>query len=209
MSATKPYHRIGTVGRFKPLHNGGVALLEALCDQAEEVIIGIGSCNKYDHRNPFTAEETKEMIDAFLKTSFSNYSFRFIPDYGHLPQYKDGQRWKDEIKVQFGDIDLFVSGDQYVLKLLQDVYSVQESYLLVPEEKRIPCRGTHVRREMAKGDGWKPFVPLEVAKYLEEHKLIARFRKEFGLETIAEILQQPDALHSENAEEEYRHVREG
>lgn len=53
---------VGFIGRFKPLHNGAALALETLCEQADKVKIGIGSVNKYNLRNPFTAEESQEMI---------------------------------------------------------------------------------------------------------------------------------------------------
>jgi hypothetical protein len=38
---------------------------------------------------------------------------------------------------------------------------------------------------MAEGDGWQEMVPAAVAEYLIQNKLDQRFRKEFGLETLA------------------------
>lgn len=55
----KKFRKLGAIGRFKPLHLGAAAMLEALCENAEEVVIGIGSSNKYNLRNPFTAEESR------------------------------------------------------------------------------------------------------------------------------------------------------
>lgn len=59
-------------------------MLEAICRLATGAIIGIGSSNKYDHRNPFTAEETEKMIQAYLAPRFSNFKIIRIPDFGHL-----------------------------------------------------------------------------------------------------------------------------
>ena len=52
----------GIVARFKPVHKGHAAVLEALCERSEHVYIGIGSSNRYNLRNPFTKEEMDEAL---------------------------------------------------------------------------------------------------------------------------------------------------
>ena len=62
----KQLGRVGLVGRFKPLHIGGFNLLDEACKKSDYVIIGIGSVNKYNSRNPFTPVETRQMIQRAL-----------------------------------------------------------------------------------------------------------------------------------------------
>ena len=50
------------VARWKPVHLGHAAVLRALCDRGEQALIGVGSANRYDARNPFTVAETREML---------------------------------------------------------------------------------------------------------------------------------------------------
>ena len=59
---TDRFDRIGMVARWRPVHRGHVPVLRALCDRAAQALIGIGSSNRYDLRNPFTLEETINMI---------------------------------------------------------------------------------------------------------------------------------------------------
>jgi len=178
---------VGLIGRWKPLHNAGAVILETLCEKAEHVIIGIGSCNKYNLRNPFTAEESKEMIDAVLGRKYSNYSFVFIPDFAHIPEYRDGKKWKQYLIEQYGKLDCFVSGNEYVYELLKDDYNVIHPAELIPPEKQIKLKATQVRVEIAKNGNWKSLVPEPVVEYLEKNKLVARFRKEFGLAALASL----------------------
>jgi hypothetical protein len=42
-----------------------------------------------------------------------------------------------------------------------------------------------VRQAMAEGDGWQEMVPSAVADYLTQNQLDQRFRREFGLQTLA------------------------
>src|SRR3989338_5507191 len=131
----KELGKTGIVGRFKPLHNGGAIMLDNVCEKAEHVVIGIGSCNKYNLRNPFTAEESRDMIDAYLNPKFKNYEFIFIPDYGHLLEYQDGQMWRKHITENYGALDSFVSGNEYVAKLLENDYITIHPGDITPRER--------------------------------------------------------------------------
>lgn len=200
-------NRVGLIGRFKPLHNGAILMLEAAFENANEVVIGIGSSNKYNLRNPFTAKETKEMLSVYLTKRYNNYKIIEIPDFAHIPEYKDGQKWCSYIKENFGELDAFITGNDYVAKLLKNYYKIIEPWHLIPKEKWIPLRATGVRIEIARYGPWKSLVPAEVAEYLEKNNLVKRFRQEFGLECLAKLIETNYTNH-ENAEEEMLHTTE-
>ncbi len=198
---------LGFVGRFKPLHNGGLVVLEELCKKADELLIGIGSCNKYNLRNPFTAEESAEMIDLALSQRFSNYRVIQIPDFAQIPEYRDGQKWKQYVLEKFGGLAYFVSSNEFVRALLQDSYKIIHPAELIPKEKLQKIKSTQVRVEMARFGNWKDLVPEKVAKYLEENGIVERFRKEFGLQTLA-LLSEYDDCNKESLEDEKNHPQE-
>ena len=201
--------RVGTIARFKPLHMGAQLMLETICSQAGEVIIGIGSSNKYDVRNPFTAEETEEMIRRAL-SGYDNYSVVHVPDFAHLgPEYQDGQAWRKNVLRLFGELNYFIVENGYVKKLLEEDYKIARPSSLIPKESQIMVSGTMVRVEMAKNGDWKSLVSKEVADYLTEpgkagsyENLVDRFRKEFGLETLASMA--TEGIYARDAETEYR-----
>jgi nicotinamide-nucleotide adenylyltransferase len=203
----KKFNRLGIIGRWKPLHHGGAVLLEALCEKSEQVVIGIGSTNKYNARNPWTAEESKAMIESYLSPKFSNYEVLSIPDFAHDPEYRDGQKWRQHVIEKFGKLDAFVSGNDYVKELLKDDYKIINSWELVPEDKHLPVKGSMVRLEMARGDAWKKMVPQSVIDYLERNGLVDRFRREFGLETLAGVLED-DYFKHESKKKEQLHTYE-
>ncbi|MBI2581156.1 NUDIX domain-containing protein [Candidatus Woesearchaeota archaeon] len=203
----KPLGKAGVVGRFRPLHIGSALMLEAVCGQANEVVIGIGSSNKYNSRNPFTAEEARDMIDLHLGPRFSNYRFAFIQDYGHIPEFKDGKKWAEEAVAAYGTLDCFVTGNEYAKQLLAPHYPAINSYEIIPRESWIMLSGTMVRTAIAQGSLWKPMVPVAVADYLERNGLVGRFRKEFGLETIAAMAD--EGLYRRDAAAEKLRVAEG
>lgn len=174
----KEVERIGMIARWRPVHLGHAPVLCALCDGASEALIGIGSSNIYDVRSPFTLDETIDMIRLVLG---DRQNYTLIP----VPDLFDGPRWRVMVIDLFGALDLFVTENPYVASLLSGDYRVIRPVTLVPEEERVAIDGSLVRREMARGEGWQDLVPREVADYITAKKLDERFRREFGLETLA------------------------
>ncbi len=183
----KEFGTVGIIGRFKPFHLGGAAMLENACKKSEKVLIGIGSCNRYNLRNPFTAYETREMINAFLAPRFNNYEFVNVPDYGHLPQYENGKKWKEMVLKKFKEADVFLCGNPYVINLLEDKMHVVHPASIIPRKDWVRVNATQVRYGMALNGKWQDLVPKEVAKYIEERRLDKRFRERFGPETLQQI----------------------
>jgi nicotinamide-nucleotide adenylyltransferase len=172
------FQRVGMVARWRPVHLGHAAVLQALCDHGGQVLIGVGSANRYDLRNPFTLAETTDMIRLVL-AGRDNYALIPIPD------LDDGPRWRLMILDLFGPLDCFVTANPYVGSLLAADYQILHPVELVAEEARVPIDGTLVRREMARGDGWRELVPAVVADYITAGQLDRRFRREFGLQSLA------------------------
>ncbi len=179
--------KVGMIGRFKPLHNAAARVLESLCEQATDVVIGIGSANKYNARCPFTAQETRGMIDSFLKPRYDNYDICEIPDFAHIPEYSDGMKWKEHVKETFGDLNFFVSSNPYVRGLLKGSFPLLHTTDVLKPSEYLKLNATEVRTAMARYDEWQTLVPGPVAAYLEERGLVERFRKEFGLATLANL----------------------
>jgi nicotinamide-nucleotide adenylyltransferase len=172
------FNRMGMVARWRPVHLGQAPVLQALCDGAAQALIGIGSSNRYDLRNPFTLAETVDMLHLVL-AGRDNYTLIPVPD------LDDGPRWRLMILDLFGPLDRFVTANPYVASLLAADYRIVRPVELVAEEARVPIDGTRVRREMARGDGWRDLVPTPVADYIAARQLDQRFRREFGLQALA------------------------
>lgn len=167
------------IARWKPVHWGQLPVLRALCECAEHAFIGIGSANRYNARNPFTLDETTAMLNIAL-ADYDNYTLIAVPD------LDDGPRWRMMVLRIFGPLDAFVTANPYTASLLQDDYPLIRPITLVPPEARIAINGTMVRLALARGDpAWRNLVPPAIADYLHTHHLATRFRREFGLETLA------------------------
>jgi nicotinamide-nucleotide adenylyltransferase len=175
---TERFERIGMIARWRPVHRGHVPVLRALCDRADQALIGIGSANEYNLRNPFTLEETSDMIRLVLA---GRENYELIP----VPDLHDGPRWRGLVVERFGSLDAFVTENPYVASLLSSDYRLLRPVELVPEAQRVAVDGSLVRKAMAQGDGWRALVPLEVAEYIQAKGLDRRFRHEFGLQTLA------------------------
>lgn len=172
------FDRIGMVARWRPVHLGHVPVLQGLCRVARHALIGIGSSNRYNARNPFTLEETQDMLRRVLHDR-DNYTLIPVPD------LDDGPRWRKMLLALFGPLDRFVTANPYVANLMREDYHVIHPITLVAEADRIPINGAMVRRAMAQGADWQALAPDVVVQYLTEHHLDERFRREFGLETLA------------------------
>lgn len=197
---------VGVIGRFKPPHLAGQVMLESLCERADKIVIGIGSSNRYNARNPFTAQESQEMIESFLSKRYDNYIFVHIPDFGHIPEYADGQQWKEYARVALGTLDHLVSGNDYVTALLNVDYHIIHPNTIIPQEKHIDLRSSLVRLVMARNEQWEQLVPVEVAEYITSKKLDERFRQEFGHIILTEYAQGKDVMGHENAIAEKKNV---
>lgn len=170
--------RLGMVARWRPVHLGHAPILRALCRRAETALLGIGSANRYNVRNPFTLAETLDMLRLVLADQ-ANYTLIPVPD------LDDGPRWRAMMLDLFGPLEGFVTDNPYVAGLLKDDYRLVRPVELVSPAERVPIDGTLVRRQMACGDGWRELVPPEIAAYIMENRLDERFRREFGLQTLA------------------------
>ncbi len=165
------------LGRWQPVHLGHKAALESLCRMYDRVLIGIGSANIYDYRNPFHQEEVEAMLSLVLK-GYDNYVFVPVLD------MDDDQAWCREMADSFSRADVFYTANPYVTHLLQRQFSIAHPAAVIPEELKTPVSATMVRRGLARGEGWQAHLPGEVTGFILERKLDERFRRDFGLQTL-------------------------
>lgn len=179
------FTHVAMIARWKPVHLGQEAVLRALCNGAGQVIIGVGSSNRYNARNPFTYEETEAMLRLVLPAietaEYANAKFAIVP----VPDLDDGPRWRIMVKEMLGELDAFVTDNPYVANLMKDDYRLMRPVDWLSPSECIKVDGSTVRAMMARGERWQDWVPERVAGYIEENELDERFRREFGLETLA------------------------
>lgn len=98
MSKTKKFDSIVYIGRFQPFHNGHLETLKIALDQADEVLILLGSSNRAPNiRNPWTPAQRESMIRAVLADEgISQKRVKIIPinDYPY-----NNELWLSEIQA--------------------------------------------------------------------------------------------------------------
>jgi nicotinamide-nucleotide adenylyltransferase len=178
MKTQKQEGTVAILGRWQPVHLGHQAAVQALCERFENVLVGIGSTNVHDYRNPFSLAEVTEMLRLSL-AAYSNYTLVAIPDMRADPE------WRRMAIETFANSSLLVTANPYVKSLLADRFSISRPVDFIPQTRKIPVTATMVRREMALGGDWQSLVPAEIAAFILQNRLDRRFRSEFGLHTLA------------------------
>lgn len=147
------------VGRFQPFHLGHLAAVKFALSNVESLSIGIGSSNKsHEKRNPFTADERKEMILSSLdKTDLERVQIYYIPD------VNDHAKWTHHVDSIVPSYDVVFSNDDFT----QDLYRKRQiKVVAVPLKQRENLSGTDIREKIASNQRWDDLVPEGTKKIL-------------------------------------------
>jgi nicotinamide-nucleotide adenylyltransferase len=148
------------IGRFQPLHNGHVRMIKKASDNADELIIGIGSSNKSrTYKNPFTFDEREFMIRASIEPDV-HFDVIGIPDFGN------NDKWIAWIDDNI-DFDIFLSNSKNEIKIFKD-YGFKTSPL---EMRTDNISSTKVRELMIEKKSIDRMVPSVVMKFINEMNL--------------------------------------
>ncbi len=147
------------IGRFQPFHLGHLAAVKFALTQIDNLSIGIGSSNRHNEkRNPFSAEERKEMIESSLdKLDLQKCKIYFVPD------VNDHAKWTYHVDEIIPKYDVVFSNDDFTHELYKkrDIKVVS-----VPLKQREILSGTDIRLKIASGQRWEDLVPSGTAKVL-------------------------------------------
>ena len=149
------------IGRFQPFHLGHLdAVLFGLA-RAENLFICIGSSNKSnERRNPFSAEERREMIISSIEPSMASRLKIFdIPDVG------DHEKWTFEIDKIVPKYDIIFTNDEFTKALFE-----KREMNVVPVElkDREKFSGTNIRELIVDDKNWQDLVPRGTKKVLDK-----------------------------------------
>ena len=156
------------VGRFQPFHNGHKAVIDGLCEEVDELIIGIGSAQmSHDLRHPFTAGERVLMIRRAL--SSVKIPLYIIP----LEDIKRNALWVSHVVSMVPPFDTVYTSNPLVIRLFEEAgFSVESP----PMYQRKNLSGTAVRQKMLEGNDWKQYVPEAAADVIESVGGVDRIR---------------------------------
>lgn len=147
------------IGRFQPFHLGHLDAIKFALSQVENLCIGIGSSNKSNEKkNPFTADERKEMIVSSLDdVTKKRIQICYIPDIG------DHEKWTYHVDSIVPKYDVVFSNDDFT----QTLYQKRGIKVIpVPLKERENLSGTNIREKIAMGKSWEEFVPEGAKKVL-------------------------------------------
>jgi len=148
------------IGRFQPFHLGHLdAVLFGLA-KTENLFICIGSSNKSNERkNPFSAEERREMITLSIEPSIIDRIKIFdIPDVG------DHEKWTFEIDKISPKYDVVFTNDDFTKTLFEKRKISVISVVLKDREK---FSGTNIRNLITEDKNWRDLVPQGTRNVLD------------------------------------------
>ena len=148
------------IGRFQPFHLGHLdAVLFGLA-RTENLFICIGSSNKSNERkNPFSAEERREMITLSIEPSITDRIKIFdIPDVG------DHEKWTFEIDKTVPKYDVVFTNDEFTRTLFEKRKISVISVVLKDREK---FSGTNIRNLITEDKNWRDLVPQGTRNVLD------------------------------------------
>jgi len=157
------------IGRFQPFHLGHLDAIKQVISQVDNLWIGIGSSDKsHEMKNPFTADERKEMIISSLDNSIlKKIQIFFIPD------MKDHEQWTFQIDSIVPKYNVIFSNDDFTKSL----FSKRGIKVFSPSLKqRDDLSGTNIRTKMKSEKDWKSFVPVGTKTVIEKINGIFRIK---------------------------------
>ena len=140
------------IGRFQPFHLGHLEAVNFALSKIDQLYIGIGSSNKNKQlRNPFTAEERKQMIVSSLDENI----LKRVTIYD-IPDVDDHSKWTQSIDKIIPNYDVVFSNDDFTRSLYE-----KRGIKVIPVilKTREELSGTNIREKILANSGWENLVP--------------------------------------------------
>lgn len=152
--------RIGLViGRFQPFHLGHKYLIENALEHSDKIIVGIGSPNVSDEKNPYDLKTREKFISEYIKNArIKDRVIKIVP----ILDVPDDEEWYKLANAATGPVDVVIGDNDWV----NDIYASHGVLVQkVGYHKREILEGTKIRHQMKTKKPWKARVP----KYLVPH----------------------------------------
>ena len=148
------------IGRFQPFHLGHLDAVLFGLSRAENLFIGIGSSNKSSEmKNPFSAEERREMIVLSIEPSITDRIKIFdIPDVGAH------EKWTFEIDQTVPKYDVVFTNDEFT-KTLFGKRKIDVIPVVLKDREKFS--GTNIRNLIIEDKDWRDLVPQGTRNVLD------------------------------------------
>ena len=150
------------IGRFQPYHIGHHLVIKGMVKLCGKIVIGIGSSQESrTEKNPYTAQERKEMIQQTLQDEDIIPMFNVV--FIELSDMEDDEVWASTVLEKAGAVDVVWTGDEWTKKCF-------EGKIEVKDIKEVPgISATEIRKMIKAGDmDWKTKVPASVVKGVQD-----------------------------------------
>jgi nicotinamide-nucleotide adenylyltransferase len=156
------------IGRFQPIHDGHIRLVEEIATDVDELVVGIGSADaSHTVRNPFTAGERIMMITKALESM--DITIYTVP----IEDLNRNSVWVSHVESMSPRFDVAYSNNPLVIQLfIESDVEVRQTAMFNREE----LKGSEIRERMTEGGAWQQYVPAEVVDVIEEINGIQRIR---------------------------------
>ena len=125
------------IWRFQPVHSGHLDVINQIFDHGyQEIIIGIGSSNVIDEKNPRSFPQRKAFMLQALNDRWVDMNRVSIVG---IPDFTVDEDWVSYIKNTI-EFDAVMSWNQWVVKLFRS-----NNMLVLEEIERIPIHATDIR----------------------------------------------------------------
>ena len=148
------------VGRFQPFHLGHLDAVLFGLSRTENLFIGVGSSNKFNEKkNPFSAEERKEMIISSIESPMLGRVKIF-----EIPDVDNHDKWTFEIDQIVPKYDVVFTNDEFTKTLFK---KRQINVIPVVLKEREKFSGTNIRQLIIDDKNWQDLVPQGTRKVLD------------------------------------------
>lgn len=136
------YQRGLVLGRFQPFHKGHQYLVDKALEECETLVIGVGSANIQDEKNPFTFEERRKKIQSVLsQKKYNSRNISIVP----LDDNPDDDIWLSLLLQKTGKIEVVFGNNEWPNGIFERAgYPV----VRVPLYKRHIYEGTKIRKRL-------------------------------------------------------------
>ncbi len=160
------------IGRFQPLHNGHVALIQKAMDDNDVVLVLVGSQNKLtDYRNPFDIETRLGL----LKEHFNQYDKMYFKG---MDDYPNDEQWVEDVISRVNTInDNPTATTVYTSEKDEDFYRTNFIYNVEVSPSK-GLNATDIRASVYDGKSTMYVnLPSEVVDYVEQWKTTIEYNR--------------------------------
>lgn len=147
-------YKIGLViGRFQPFHKGHVFLFKKAFETCDKLIIGIGSSNKDNNDNPWSAYAREKILEKFIEEN--GYQDRIVKIL-KLYDNPDDDVWFQNLYKKTGPFDVTIGNNDWNNGIIErhGIPAIKHGF-----SNRHIWEGIQIRGLMREKKSWKDRVP--------------------------------------------------